>query len=56
MTLPDHYATLGLDRRCSSAQIRSAYRMLVKQHHPDVNAGSPTAIARAQELNVAHEV
>jgi len=56
MTLPDHYATLGLDRRCSSAQIRSAYRMLVKQHHPDVNPGSPTAFARAQELNVAHEV
>ncbi len=30
--------------------------MLVKQHHPDVNAGSATAGARAQELNVAHEI
>lgn len=56
MTLPDHYATLGLDRGCSPAQIRSAYLVLVKQHHPDVNAGSAAAIARAQELNLAHEV
>ena len=35
-TEPDHYATLGLDRRCTTAQIRSAYRVLSKRHHPDV--------------------
>ncbi len=54
--LADHYATLGLDRGCSSAQIRSAYRLLVKQHHPDVNFGSAAASVRAQEVNVAHQV
>lgn len=54
--LPDHYATLGLDRRCSDAQIREAYRLLAKQHHPDVNGGAGEALARTQELNAAYEI
>ncbi len=52
----NHYATLGLDRRCTRAQIRAAYRLLAKQHHPDLNPNSPAAIARTQELNAAHEI
>ncbi len=52
----DHYATLGLDRRCTLAQIRAAYRLLAKQHHPDVNGGTAEATERARELNAAHEV
>ena len=52
----DHYATLGLDRRCTTAQIRSAYRLLAKRHHPDLNPGSEEALARARELNAAHEI
>lgn len=50
-----HYATLGLDRNCTPAQIRSAYRLLARQHHPDLNPGSPSAIRRTQELNAAYE-
>lgn len=49
-----HYATLGLDRRCTPEQIRTAYRVLARQHHPDLNPGSPTAITRTQELNAAY--
>ena len=52
----NHYATLGLDRRCTAAQIRAAYRRLAKQHHPDLNSHSPAAVERTQELNAAHEV
>jgi molecular chaperone DnaJ len=55
-SIPNHYATLGLDRRCTDAQIRAAYRLLAKQHHPDVNAGSMAAIRRTQELNAAYEI
>jgi curved DNA-binding protein len=51
----DHYATLGLDRCCTTAQIRTAYRLLAKRHHPDLNGNSPEATARAQVLNAAHE-
>ena len=53
---PDHYTILGLDRRCTAAQIRAAYRVLAKLHHPDVHGGAADAVRRAQELNAAHEV
>ncbi len=54
--LPDHYATLGLDRHCTDAQIRTAYRLLAKQQHPDVNHGTRDAIAQTQALNAAYEI
>jgi len=50
----NHYDTLGLDRRCTTAQIRAAYRRLVKQHHPDLNHIAPDATKHAQALNTAH--
>jgi DnaJ-class molecular chaperone len=53
--LPNLYATLGLDRRCTLAQIRAAYRLLAKQHHPDRNPDATAALARTQELNAAYE-
>jgi curved DNA-binding protein len=52
----DHYATLGLDRHCTAAQIRTAYRLLAKQHHPDVNPSSTQAMAQTQALNAAYEI
>ena len=53
--LPDHYTTLGLHRNCTDAQIRTAYRLLAKQLHPDVNGGSREAVAHTQALNTAYE-
>lgn len=55
-TPPDHYAALGLHRNCTGAQIRNAYRLLAKRHHPDVNGGARDAQARTQELNAAYEI
>lgn len=54
--MPDHYATLGLHRGCTDAQIRQAYRLLAKQHHPDVNGGARDAVAQTQALNAAYEI
>lgn len=54
--LPDYYATLGLDRRCTDAQIRTAYRLLAKQLHPDVNRSARDAITQTQSLNAAYEI
>lgn len=54
-TANNHYATLGLDRDCTEAQIRSAYRILAKQHHPDLNPNSDEALRRTQALNAAYE-
>ena len=54
--IPDHYAVLGLDRRCTLAQVRSAYRLLAKRHHPDVNPCSTEAEARFREVTAAYEI
>lgn len=52
----NHYATLGLDHRSTTEQIRQAYRVLAKRHHPDLNPNSTEAKTRTQELNAAYEV
>jgi molecular chaperone DnaJ len=52
----DHYATLGLDHGCTEGQIRAAYRLLARQHHPDLNPGSREALAQTQSLNAAYEI
>jgi curved DNA-binding protein len=52
----NHYTTLGLDRHCTAAQIRAAYRALARQHHPDLNPDSAAAVIRTQRLNSAHEI
>ena len=55
-TPENHYAVLGLDRDCSARQIRDAYRLLAKRHHPDLNGNSEEARARTEALNAAHEI
>lgn len=58
MSAPEsnHYATLGLERSCTGAEIRDAYRLLAKRFHPDVNQNSDAARLRTQQLNAAYEV
>ncbi|XP_010030640.2 LOW QUALITY PROTEIN: DNAJ protein JJJ1 homolog [Eucalyptus grandis] len=55
-----HYEVLGLSRDCTAEEIRSAYRKLALQRHPDklVQSGlSPEdATAQFQELAHAYEV
>ena len=53
---PNHYATLGLERACTHAEVRDAYRLLAKRHHPDVNRNAEEARLRTQQLNAAYEV
>jgi curved DNA-binding protein len=53
---PDHYATLGLDRGCTTADIRAAYRSLAKRYHPDVNPVAPEETSHIAAINSAHEV
>jgi DnaJ-class molecular chaperone len=52
----DPYEVLGVNRKASAAEIKSAFRRLAKKLHPDANKSDPKAAARFAELNAAHEI
>src|SRR3990170_8485500 len=56
MEYRDYYATLGVPRTASQADIKKAFRKLARQHHPDANKGNPAAEGRFKEVNEANEV
>jgi curved DNA-binding protein len=56
MEYRDYYATLGVPRTASAADIKKAFRKLARQHHPDVNKGDAAAEQRFKEVSEANEV
>jgi hypothetical protein len=50
----DPYEVLGVSRTASDAEIRTAYRKLVKLHHPDHNNGSEESERRFEEVQDAY--
>lgn len=46
--------TLGLDGRKPAAEIKSAYKALVKLHHPDANGGDRSSEDRLRAIIVAY--
>ncbi len=54
--MPDFYEVLGVDRNADAAAIKSAYRRLAKEHHPDRNAGDAAAERKFKDVNQAYEV
>ena len=56
MEYRDYYATLGVPRGASAADIKKAYRKLARQHHPDVNKSDPAAEKRFKEISEAYAV
>jgi len=51
----DYYETLGLARGASEQDIKSAFRRLAKDCHPDRNPGDKSAEHKFKELNEAYE-
>jgi len=52
----DLYATLGIPRTASEADIKSAYRKLAKELHPDRNTENPNAAEKFSEATRAYDL
>lgn len=51
----DPYAVLGLSRDASEAEVKNAWKKLVKKHHPDRNRDDPNAEQKMAEINAAYD-
>ena len=56
MAKRDFYEVLGVDKNADAATVKSAYRKLAKQYHPDLNPNDASAEAKMKEVNEAYEV
>lgn len=56
MDYKDYYKILGVERKASTDEIRSAYRKLAMKYHPDKNPGDKKAEDKFKEINEAYQV
>lgn len=54
--MADPYQLLGVQRTASAAEIKSAYRKLAKELHPDRNQDNPKAAERFSEITRAYDL
>jgi molecular chaperone DnaJ len=56
MPTNDLYATLGVSKSASTAEIKKAYRKLARRYHPDVNPGSKASEEKFKQISEAHDI
>jgi DnaJ domain len=49
-----YHAVLGVSQTASLDEIKTAYRQLARQYHPDLNPGCREAEERFKEINAAY--
>ncbi|ALC10821.1 DnaJ C-terminal domain-containing protein [Sphingopyxis sp. 113P3] len=54
--MADPYSTLGIAKTASEAEIKSAYRKLAKELHPDRNKDNPKAAERFSDVTKAYDL
>lgn len=52
----DYYEILGVERTCSEAELKVAFRKAAMEHHPDRNGGSEEAATKFKEVNEAYSI
>ncbi|WP_438721735.1 molecular chaperone DnaJ [Bartonella rochalimae] len=52
----DYYEILGVTRGCDDKKLKSAFRKLAMQYHPDRNAGDKEAEQKFKEIVEAYEI
>ncbi len=56
MSKRDYYEVLGVSRTCTEVELKTAFRKLAMQHHPDRNPGDKDCEHKFKELNEAYDV
>ncbi|MGA7801548.1 MAG: molecular chaperone DnaJ [Gammaproteobacteria bacterium] len=56
MAKRDYYEILGVQKNCSEAELKKAYRRAAQKHHPDRNPDNPEALENFKEAKEAYEV
>ena len=52
----DYYETLGVPRKATTKDIRTAFRKLARKYHPDLNPGDKAAEEKFKQLQEAYDV
>ena len=55
-TKQDYYDLLGVSRKASAKDIRSAFRKLARKYHPDLNPGDKSAEEKFKQVQEAYDV
>ena len=56
VTKIDYYEVLGVTRECGESELKTAYRKLAMQYHPDRNPDNPEAEERFKQASEAYQV
>src|SRR5215475_14933352 len=55
-TKQDYYELLGVARKASAKDIRTAFRKLARKYHPDLHPGDKSAEEKFKQLQEAYDV